>query len=155
MRQKAMILFGVTEQTVFNAIGFKYGRCDTATAKRIRSYILKNGGIIMNESPEVETLHDAEGKIRQYYPNGAVMEIDKQTGNLDIFYNGEKLVSFEDVRIWQLDLLQHFASNLVPTDAGAFSDPGFKARWLRGIQECWKNHRVHMEHLEHQKHKEY
>lgn len=136
-----MHLFGVTEQTVFNAIGYKGGRGDTATARRIRSYILQNGGVIMNESPEIETFHDAEGKMRQYFPNGALIEIYKQTGELSVFYNGEKVVSFEDVKVWQLELLQDFAQKLKAKDVEDFLQPEFRERWKRGIQAAWADHK--------------
>ena len=46
MRQKAMKVFHVTEQTVFNAICFGSKRGDTDKAKRIRSYIVQNGGAV-------------------------------------------------------------------------------------------------------------
>ena len=31
-------------------------------------------------APEMETMHDADGYIRQYFPNGAMLEIDKTSG---------------------------------------------------------------------------
>ena len=37
-------------------------------------------GIVMVETPEIETMHDADGYMRQYFPNGAMLEIDKTSG---------------------------------------------------------------------------
>lgn len=139
MRQKAMKLFGVTEQTVFNAIGFDSRRGDTATAKRIRSYLLQNGGCTMVKLPEVETIHDADGYMRQYFPNGSILEIDKNTGDTAIYFNGEKLVSFDNLFIWQLESLQHVAMSLKASDVGQFADPTFRERWKRGVILCRKD----------------
>lgn len=35
-------------------------------AKKIRSLALQRGGIVMVEAPEMDTLHDADGYMRQY-----------------------------------------------------------------------------------------
>lgn len=139
MRQKAMKVFHVTEQTVFNAICFDSKRGDTDKAKRIRSYILQNGGIVMVELPEVETIHDAEGMMRQYFPNGGIIEVNKNTGDAAIYFNGEKIVSFDNIYVWQLELLQEVASKMKPSDVGKFAEPAFTERWKRGITECWRD----------------
>lgn len=139
MRQKAMKVFKVTEQTVFNAICFDSRRGGTDRAKRIRSYILQNGGIVMVELPEVETIHDSDGYMRQYFPNGAVIEIDKNTGDTAIYFSGERIVSFDNVFIWQLELLQVVAGNMKASDVGKFAEPAFVERWKRGITQAWRD----------------
>ena len=139
MRQRAMKVFKVTEQTVFNAICFDSRRGNTDTAKRIRSYILQNGGIVMVELPEVETIHDAEGMMRQYFPNGAVIEVDKNTGDTAIYFNGERIVSFDNVFIWQLELLQVVAGKMKASEVGKFAEPAFVERWKRGITQAWRD----------------
>lgn len=106
LRQKAMKVFGVTEQTVFNAIGFDSKRGNTDKAKRIRSYLLQNGGVILVELKEVETIHDADGYMRQYFPNGAMIEVDKKTGNLKGYYRGKEVMDFKDVKIRHLQDIQ-------------------------------------------------
>ena len=110
LRQMAMKVFKVTEQTVFNAIGFDKRRGDTEKAKRIRSYILQNGGEMLVELKEVETIHDADGYMRQYFPNGAMIEVDKRTGNLKGYYRGEEVMDFKDVKLRQLDDIQRVMS---------------------------------------------
>lgn len=139
MRQKAMKVFHVTEQTVFNAIGFDSKRGDTDKAKRIRSYILQNGGIVMVELPEVETIHDADGYMIQYFPNGAIIEVNKNTGDATIYFNGEKIVSFDNVFIWQLELLQVAAGKMKASEVGKFAEPAFVERWKRGITQAWRD----------------
>nr|DAW48662.1 MAG TPA: hypothetical protein [Caudoviricetes sp.] len=110
LRQMAMKVFKVTEQTVYNAIGFDKRRGDTEKAKRIRSYILQNGGEMLVELKEVETIHDADGYMRQYFPNGAMIEVDKRTGNLKGYYRGEEVMDFKDVKLRQLDDIQRVMS---------------------------------------------
>lgn len=110
LRQRAMKVFNVTEQTVFNAIGFDSKRGNTDKAKRIRSYLLQNGGVILVELKEVETVHDADGYMRQYFPNGAMIEIDKTTGDLKGYYRGEVVMDFKDVKLRQLDDIQRVMS---------------------------------------------
>lgn len=106
LRQRAMKVFGVTEQTVFNAIGFDSKRGNTDKAKRIRSYLLQNGGVMLVELKEVETIHDADGYMRQYFPNGAMIEVDKKTGNLKGYYRGKEVMDFKDVKIRHLQDIQ-------------------------------------------------
>ena len=93
MRQKAMKVFHVTEQTVFNAICFDSKRGDTDKAKRIRSYILQNGGVVMVELPEVETIHDAEGMMRQYFPNGGMVEVNKENVSIKQLAEVQDIIS--------------------------------------------------------------
>lgn len=106
LRQRAMKVFGVTEQTVFNAIGFDPKRGNTDKAKRIRSYLLQNGGVMLVELREVETIHDADGYMRQYFPNGAMIEVDKKSGDLKGYYRGEEVMDFKDVKLRQLEDIQ-------------------------------------------------
>lgn len=123
MRQKAMKVFHVTEQTVFNAICFDSKRGDTDKAKRIRSYILQNGGIVMVELPEVETIHDAEGMMRQYFPNGGMVEVNKMTGDLVAYYKGAEMIKKENVSVRQLAEVQDIMSLWTQRDADIYTNP--------------------------------
>nr|WP_298560222.1 hypothetical protein [uncultured Prevotella sp.] len=123
MRQRAMKVFHVTEQTVFNAICFDSKRGNTDKAKRIRSYILQNGGIVMVELPEVETIHDAEGYMRQYFPNGAMIEVNKITGDLTSYYKGAEMIKKENVSVRQLAEVQDIMSLWTQRDADIYTNP--------------------------------
>ena len=123
MRQKAMKVFHVTEQTVFNAICFDSKRGNTDTAKRIRSFILQNGGIVMVELPEVETIHDADGMMRQYFPNGAMIEVNKITGDLTSYYKGAEMIKKENVSVRQLAEVQDIMSLWTQRDADIYTNP--------------------------------
>ena len=133
MRQKAMKVFHVTEQTVFNAICFDSKRGDTDKAKRIRSYILQNGGIVMVELPEVETIHDADGMMRQYFPNGGMIEVNKMTGALVAYYKGAEMFSKENVSIKQLAEVQDIISLWTQRDADIMTTPELYKKYARPI----------------------
>ena len=77
-RSKIEKAFKVSSQTVWRALRYK-GK-NTDTEKRIRKMAIECGGVIMVEVPEIETMHDADGYMRQYFPNGAMLEIDKTSG---------------------------------------------------------------------------
>ncbi len=77
-RSKIEKTFKVGPQTVWRALRYK-GK-GTDTEKRIRKMALECGGITMVVAPEEETMHDADGYMRQYFPNGAMLEIDKTSG---------------------------------------------------------------------------
>ena len=110
VRLKLMAIFNVGDRVVWNALNFDKERGMTDTAKRIRECAKKNGGIVMNELPEVETLHDADGYMRQYFPNGAMLECNKKDGHVDLLYKGCKVTGFDDVKISQLENIQYLAS---------------------------------------------
>lgn len=76
VREKLMKIFGVTNVMVWNALTFNPNRGNSDLAKRIRCCAIQNGGIVMNELPEVETFHDYDNYMRQYLPNGAMIEVN-------------------------------------------------------------------------------
>ena len=111
-REFIMKALGVTERTVFNAIRFDEKRGDTDTAKRIRKLAMQRGGIIMVVIPEVETLFDADDYMRQYFPNGAMLELSKSDDSADIYYKGERVWHSEQVMISEINGLQERAMSL-------------------------------------------
>ena len=112
VRQEAMRVFGVTERTVINALYFDQRRGYSDRAKRIRSYAIQNGGVTMVVSKEVETLYDADGYIRQYFPNEAMLEINKNDGTGDIYHRGKKVVHYDTVIVRDIDQMQNAAMAL-------------------------------------------
>jgi hypothetical protein len=70
VRQDIMAAFNVTGKMVYYALNFDAKRGESDKAKRIRVYAKQKGGIVMIVAPEVETIHDADGYMRQYFPNG-------------------------------------------------------------------------------------
>ena len=111
-REFIMKSLGVTERTVLNAIRFDEKRGNSDTAKRIRKLAMSRGGIVMVVNPEIETLFDADNYMRQYFPNGALIELDKKTGTGDVLFKGERVGHYENVSLRDIEEIQAFASAL-------------------------------------------
>ena len=104
--------FGVSERTVLNAIFFDEKRGNSDTAKRIRKLAMSRGGIVMVVNPEIETLFDADNYMRQYFPNGALIELDKKAGTGDVLFKGERAGHYENVSLRDIEEIQAFANAL-------------------------------------------
>lgn len=111
-REFIMKSLGVTERTVLNAIRFDEKRGNSDTAKRIRKLAMSRGGIVMVVNPEIETLFDADNHMRQYFPNGALIELDKKAGTGDVLFKGERAGYYENVSLRDIEEIQAFASAL-------------------------------------------
>lgn len=105
-------VFGITERSVFNAIRFDDRRGETELARKVRKLALERGGIVMVELPEMETMHDADGYMRQYLPNGVLLEFSRKDGGCDVFYNGKKVRRYEDVAVKEIPDIQKWATTL-------------------------------------------
>lgn len=66
----------------------------------------------MIEAPEWETLHDADGYIRQYKEGGVLLEIFKEGNWCDVYKNGKKMRRFEHLMMSDLDGIQRYAERL-------------------------------------------
>lgn len=112
VRKKIMKTFGVSNQTVVNALNYSGGaRSQSDLAKRIRRMAMENGGRRMAYWPECETIHDeGTGEMVQVFDNGARLSINKQTGDAVVYYNGVIRQRQENISIRQLYTLQEFAA---------------------------------------------
>lgn len=104
--------FNVSDKTVRNALSFDKKRGETDCAKRIRKFALQKGGIVMVVAPEVEVLYDYDGVINQYFPNGAKLESDKNTGDTELFYKGERVARWENIKLRDMDTIQQMVARL-------------------------------------------
>lgn len=111
-REFIMKAFGVTERTVYNAIRFDEKRGNTELAKRIRKLAMERGGIVMTVIPDVETLYDADGYMRQYLPNDVLLEFSRENGGCDVFHKGMKVRHYENVLVKDIPEIQNWASTL-------------------------------------------
>ena len=111
-REFIMKSLGVTGRTVLNAIRFDEKRGNSDTAKRIRKLVMERGGIVMTVAPEIETFHDSDMVMRQYCPNGALIELDKKAGTGDVLFKGERAGHYENVSLRDIEEIQAFASAL-------------------------------------------
>lgn len=112
VRELIMKAFCVSSQTVTNALNYSGGtRSESDLAKRIRKMAMQNGGRRMAYWPECETIHDeANGMMVQTFANGAVLTIDKHTGNAKVDYLGKTWLRQEDISVKQLYVLQEYAA---------------------------------------------
>ena len=88
--------FDIEPRTVYNALNFVK---DNDLAKRVRKLAYEKGGILMCEGLGIETLHDHDNVMRQYLPNGVLLEFDKNNGNGDVYLRG-KLVRHYESLLW-------------------------------------------------------
>lgn len=112
VRKKMARVFGVTAQTVSNALRFDPLR-NTPLAKRIRAMAMEEGGVVMVTLPECETIHDeVNGTMVQTFGNGAKLVVDKHTGNATVFYKSVARMHQDDISVQQLYVLQEYAAGI-------------------------------------------
>lgn len=103
--------FKVCKRTVYNAIHFADMNEGYDTAKKIRQMALARGGIVMVEAPELETLHDADGYMRQYIGD-VLLEFSKTEPVCDVYKKGEKVRHFDNVMTSDIQGIQDWAAAL-------------------------------------------
>ena len=69
-------------------------------------------GIVMVVIPEIETFHDYDNVMRQYCPNGALIELDRNDGSGQVIFKGETVKTYEHVMVADINQIQAFASAL-------------------------------------------
>lgn len=104
--------FKVSDRSVLNAIRFDEKRGDSDNARRIRKMALERGGILMAVIPMIETFHDHDFVTRQYCPNGALIELDRNDGMGYVIFKGETIKTYENVKMTDIDGIQRFAMAL-------------------------------------------
>ena len=105
-------VFKITEKSVFNALTYDAKRGNTELAKRVRKLAMDRGGIIMVEAPELETLFDADGYIRQYLPGDVLIELSKTDSSCVVFKKGVRVNSYKDVMLSDIPGIQAYAAGL-------------------------------------------
>lgn len=113
VRQELAKVFKVGDRAVWNALNYDKERGETERAKRIRTFALQKGGIVMVTKPEVETLHDSDDYMRQYFPNGVELEFSKKDdAGCDVLYKGEVVRHYDNVMVSDIAAIQKYASEL-------------------------------------------
>lgn len=113
-REFILNLFKVTGRTVDNALHFDAERGNTDLARKIRKVAMEHGGIVMVVSPEAETLFDADGYMRQYLPNGVLLEFEKEAGNggCNVYLKGDMVRRYDNVQVRDIPAIQNWAATL-------------------------------------------
>lgn len=106
--------FKISEVMLSYALNFDKKRGNSELAKKIRTLALQRGGVPVCELPVFETIHDANGMMRQEFLNGAVLVVDKNTGVIVITDKHGRTVrrSEENSSIERLYIEQEFAARL-------------------------------------------
>lgn len=105
--------FGVTERMVLYSLSYDERNGQSETARRIRSLAMQKGGIVYVTSPESETIHDADGYMRQYFGNGAMLEVNKESGWTSLYVSGRKKQVWCNPTLKEYAVIQSFAENNV------------------------------------------
>ena len=113
-REFILNLFKVTGRTVDNALRFDAERGNTDLTRKIRKVAMEHGGIVMVVSPEAETLFDADGYMRQYLPNGVLLEFEKEAGNggCNVYLKGDMVRRYDNVQVRDIPAIQNWAATL-------------------------------------------
>lgn len=111
-REFLMKTFGVSRKTVQNAVMYDGERGGSDLAKRIRKQARERGGIMMVVAPEMETLFDHDGYMRQYFPNGAMLELNKKDASCDVFFKGDNVRHYDRVEIPDIYAIQDWVQGL-------------------------------------------
>ena len=103
--------FGITDRMVNKGI---YYESDSELAKKIRTLALQRGGVIMNVVPEVETIHDAGGFMKQRFANGMQLFVSKETGLVTLWEKDstDPIKGWDNPTITEFEKIQRLAAQL-------------------------------------------
>lgn len=107
-------MFGCTERMVYKALCFEG---DTELARKIQHVARKEmGGWVEAAVPEDEIFYDTmdsgERFMRQYFNNGAVLEVSMTTGEGVVKFKGSPRYRYEKVLVSDIPTIQDYARNL-------------------------------------------
>ncbi|MBD5315922.1 MAG: hypothetical protein HDS08_07200 [Bacteroides sp.] len=102
-----MRVFGVTNQTIYNALDLE--KPEVGVRGRIRKAALERGGVIMVTLPEMETIHTADGRMIQRFGNGAVLTFYRADGHGELWHNGKMVSRHNHVGVMDIFALQDLA----------------------------------------------
>ena len=105
-RHELVKVFNTTAMSVWRALSFKN---DSETSKKIRKVAQEKGGVIIMLLPAIETIHDADNFMRQYFPNDVMIEANKNNGHVDLLKCGEIVKSWDNVFLSDLTRIQQEA----------------------------------------------
>lgn len=108
-RELLVKMFNTTSVSVWRALSF---RDNSPKSQRIRRAAEQRDGKLLMLTPAMETIHDAEGFMRQYFPAGVMIEADKNTGRVELLKNGEVVKSWDSVKLSEFPTIQQEAVKL-------------------------------------------
>lgn len=105
-RQELVKLFKTSSVSIWRALSF---RDNSQTSKKIRKVAQEKGGVIIMLLPAIETIHDADNFMRQYFPNDVMIEANKNNGHFDLLKCGEIVKSWDNVYVSEIEKIQREA----------------------------------------------
>ena len=113
-KAKLAKMFNCTDRMVYKALCFEG---DTELVRRIQHVARKEmGGWVEAAVPEDEIFYDTmdsgERFMRQYFNNGAVLEISMTTGEGVVRFKGSPRYRYEEVLVSDIPTIQNYARNL-------------------------------------------
>lgn len=106
-KERLMRIFKCTERTVRNALTYDASRGESERARKIRFTAKQWGCHSYAVVGEFECFRDeADGIMYQLFPNGAQIELDKNTGRGVIIYKGSPVAEYTDVHVKQIKAIQ-------------------------------------------------
>lgn len=113
-KKKLAKMFNCTERMVYKALCFE---CQTLLARKIQYVARKEmGGWVEAAVPEAEIFYDTmdsgERFMRQYFNNGAVLEVSMKTGTGTVFFKGLPRYRYNEVLVRDIPTIQNYAQNL-------------------------------------------
>ena len=114
-REMLVKTFRTTSVSVWRALSF---RDDSHKSRRIRHAALQNRGVLLVLAPAVETIHDADNYMRQYFPGDVMIEVNKSTNHVDLLKRGEVVKSWDNVYVSDLNGIQREAAALCGVPLG-------------------------------------
>ena len=113
-------MFNCTDRMVYKALCFE---CQTLLARKIQYVARKEmGGWVEAAVPEAEIFYDTmdggERFMRQYFNNGAVLEVSMKTGTGTVFFKGSPRYRYNEVLVRDIPTIQNYAQNLGKPTSG-------------------------------------
>ena len=108
-RELLMKMFNTTSVSVWRALSY---RDNSPKSRRIRMAAYQNMGVLLVLTPAMETIHDADNYMRQYFPADVMIEGNKNTGRVELLKNGEVVKSWDSVKLTELAAIQQEAVKL-------------------------------------------
>lgn len=108
-RELLVKMFNTTSVSVWRALSY---RDNSPKSRRIRMAAYQNRGVLLVLTPAMETIHDADNYMRQYFPADVMIEADKNTGRVELLKNGEVVKSWDSVKLTELAAIQQEAVKL-------------------------------------------
>ena len=113
-KAKLAKMFNCTDRMVYKALCFEG---DTELARKIQHVARKEmGGWVEAAVPEDEIFYDTmeggERYMRQYFNNGAVLEVSMTTGEGLVKFKGSPRYRYAEVLVTDIPTIQNYARNL-------------------------------------------